>query len=96
MQPRPFLDQFSCPWRTNFTFDDPIVKIDEHVLSLMLRVKMRRCMVIKEHANDDTEKRRYGRHIGIVPDSSESGVTLLLGFGRTRTELRATMRGVRV
>jgi hypothetical protein len=62
MQVDPFTDQPYCCPGPNVTVKDVSPKIEHGLLALMLRVKMRRRMFIKEHLYYNAEESRDSGH----------------------------------
>src|SRR4051794_10008611 len=58
----PLPNQLSCGARPNLAFDDSSAKIDHRVLTVILRVKVRRSVIVEVHANDDPEEGGDDRH----------------------------------
>src|SRR6185503_2947279 len=50
-------------------FEDTPVETEGGVLTVMLGVKMRRCVIVKVHANDDAKECGNDRHVRIVHDA---------------------------
>jgi len=70
VQLSPLLDQLLGTRRTDLAFHDPAVEVNERVLPMILRMKVRRRMVIKEHAYDDAKERRDDGHRKILSDTA--------------------------
>ena len=62
VQTRPFSDQPACAHGTQLAGKKLATKIERRELSLILDVEMRGVMIVKEHPDDDAEKRRNDGH----------------------------------
>ena len=63
----PFPDETPCPGRAQFSGEVFSGEIECRRLPLVLNVKMRRFMIIEEHSNDDSKKRRDYRYRRMLP-----------------------------
>jgi len=66
MQVNPFANKTYCCPRPNVTVENVASKIEHGLLTLMLRVEMRRWMFIEEHLYDNAEENRYSGHFTTI------------------------------
>lgn len=92
VKPRPFPHKTPCPRGPDLPSEEFPREIERRQLSLVLNMKVRWIVIVEEHSNDDSKKRRDHRHRYMLPpapsDANEQDLSRARASDRSAVDRR--------